>query len=365
MDKYYNNSNSNQENKPSTLHRETTAMGTVGAMGQLFTVYEKNWFCIDCKQENYASRHKCFRCKKNKPETDRNYVMDPALEAMQSGETGACPWKEAIDPNSYQMYYYNTITGETQWERPEAMGAAPIATGWFGRGKAGSTAALIYSDLNDKYLTRPAKKQKDYIDPSKYHVEGAQEYNIWYGKYMGSHDDKMAKEPATDRCILVSDAGHTKADAIKLSSNSNSNSGGIRKDRRSFCLPFAHGMCAKGESCPFYHRIPLPKDDAATDELYDCFGRQKHNKHKDDMSGVGSFMKPCRTLFVGGLLRHKYNTPKELEDAVWKHFAEWGELENVNVIHRLSIAFPRYRLRTSAGIVYVVLVCIEYFVYID
>ena len=99
----------------------------------------------------------------------------------------------------------------------------------------------------------------------------------------------------------------------------------------------------------FFHRVPLPADDANTDELYDCFGRQRHNKHRDDMSGVGSFMKPCRTLFVGGLVKHKYSTPKALEDAVWKHFAEWGELENVNVIHRLSIAFPRYRLRTSAG----------------
>ena len=43
-----------------------------------------------------------------------------------------------------------------------------------------------------------------------------------------------------------------------------------------------------------------------------------------------------------------YDSPKALEDTLWKHFSEWGELENVNVIHRLSIAFPRYRLRTSA-----------------
>ena len=44
----------------------------------------------------------------------------------------------------------------------------------------------------------------------------------------------------------------------------------------------------------------------------------------------------------------RYATPKALEDSIWKHFGEWGELESVNVIHRLSIAFPRYRLRTSA-----------------
>jgi hypothetical protein len=83
--------------------------------------------------------------------------------------------------------------------------------------------------------------------------------------------------------------------------------------------------------------------------MSDIFGRSRHSKHKEDMSGVGSFMRPCRTLFVGNLLKNQYSTPKELEDALWKHFGEWGELESLNVIHRLSIAFPRYRLRTSAG----------------
>ena len=95
--------------------------------------------------------------------------------------------------------------------------------------------------------------------------------------------------------------------------------------------------------------MPLPADDAACEEMVDCFGRQRHATHKDNMSGVGSFMNPSRTLFVGGLTKSKYESPKALEDAVWKHFSEWGELENVNVVHRLSIAFPRYRLRTSAG----------------
>jgi hypothetical protein len=48
------------------------------------------------------------------------------------------------------------------------------------------------------------------------------------------------------------------------------------------------------------------------------------------------------------LLKAKYDSPKEHEDAIWKHFGEWGEVENVNVIQRLSIAFVRYRVRTSA-----------------
>lgn len=125
--------------------------------------------------------------------------------------------------------------------------------------------------------------------------------------------------------------------------------GSKRKETRHFCLHFARGICSKGADCMYYHRIPLPADDANCDEMSDCFGRQRHSSHRSDMNGVGSFMNPSRTLFVGNLTRSKYESPKALEDAVWKHFSEWGELENVNVIHRLSIAFPRYRLRTSAG----------------
>jgi hypothetical protein len=42
---------------------------------------------------------------------------------------GEIPWKEAIDPGTQHLYYYNTQTGETRWDRPEEMGAAPHASG--------------------------------------------------------------------------------------------------------------------------------------------------------------------------------------------------------------------------------------------
>ena len=38
------------------LPRQLTAVGTVGEQNQLFTVYEKNWNCPECGQENYPSR---------------------------------------------------------------------------------------------------------------------------------------------------------------------------------------------------------------------------------------------------------------------------------------------------------------------
>ena len=54
-------------------------------------------------------------------------MVDPALEALRRGEV--VQWKEAIDPSTYQIYYYNQTTGQTQWERPVEMGPAPHATG--------------------------------------------------------------------------------------------------------------------------------------------------------------------------------------------------------------------------------------------
>mmetsp|Transcript_17692 Transcript_17692/g.15963 ORF Transcript_17692/g.15963 Transcript_17692/m.15963 type:complete len:506 (+) Transcript_17692:488-2005(+) len=332
-------------NGNSSLSRKVTAMGTTGEFGQLFTVYEKNWNCPDCGQENYASRPKCFRCRHSKPSGDQNLILDPALQALKEGKE--IEWQEAIDPNTYQVYYYNKVTNETQWERPIELGPTPMATGWFGRGAAGSNAVKHFAELNRKFLSRPARKQKEFIDSRKSIQENGSDFNIWYGRYLDDYNDQgVNKEPAPDRCNLEKDAGYTRADAIELSNTGKSTN--KRKDRRFFCLHFARGMCAKGSDCIFYHRIPTQEDDAKCDELFDCFGRSRHSKHRDDMNGVGSFMKPCRTLYVGNLLKSKYETSKALDDALWKHFSEWGELENCNVVHRLSIAFPRYRFRTSA-----------------
>lgn len=39
------------------------------------------------------------------------------------------------------------------------------------------------------------------------------------------------------------------------------------------------------------------------DVMHDCFGRQRHKDHREDMTGVGAYDDPCRTLYVGGLKR--------------------------------------------------------------
>lgn len=58
------------------------------------------------------------------------------------------------------------------------------------------------------------------------------------------------------------------------------------------------------------------------DMVHDVFGRERHKLHSENMGGVGSFEKDCRTLYVGHLGKHK-----ELENTLWKEFGEWGEIE--------------------------------------
>ena len=48
------------EEKTSSLPRQITAVATVNQQGQTFSIYEKNWHCPECNQENYANRRVSF-----------------------------------------------------------------------------------------------------------------------------------------------------------------------------------------------------------------------------------------------------------------------------------------------------------------
>jgi hypothetical protein len=212
---------------------------------------------------------------------------------------------------------------------------ASLATGWFGRGQAGMDNSNKYEDLNKKFMNRPARKQIEQMPTKNSRLEGAYEYNIWYDKYIGDHwENDRGKEPATTRCDLELDAGKTRADLVS-------------KANRYFCMHFARGMCARGSECSYYHRLPTMADETRIGMMRDCFGRERHATDRDDMNGVGNFTRNSRTLYVGGLKNVNEN-PKKLEETLWKQFGEWGEVENINVIHRLSICFVRYRHRVCA-----------------
>jgi hypothetical protein len=286
----------------------------------------------------------------------------------------ASSWTEALDFRSRQIYYFNTVTGETSWARPVELGATPFASGWFGRGSVsgGDANAAIIAN-NERWLSRPAAKQAA-LDPSKLQkAENNNEYNIWFGRYIGdAWQGGMGKDPAPTRCHPERDAGWTK---------------GTLADRASFCIHFAKGACAKASECTYHHVVPTAADDAATDPARDIFGRERHMSHRSDMGGVGSMISTCRTLYVGGLRRPvdmpetaaekvaaaaaaaapppssskgggartsaAATGPLPLIAAAWEtlvraQFEVWGEVENVNIITRLAVAFVRYRCRTSA-----------------
>jgi len=241
--------------------RQVTATATAGERGASFAVLERNWKCEKCQGENVARATRCKRCRAKKPEGGGGLVHDPDTAPQTR-------WREAIDPSSQQMYYYHLDTNETRWDRPLEMGPAPHATGWFGRGAAGSSASKKYVLQNKAFLSRKAVKQVDRIE--SHHTVAANqgyEYNIWYGKYQGDDFKRSGlgrNERAPHRCVPAEHAGRTKADEKK-------------EKYTSFCIHFARGMCAKGYDCQYYHRIPLQKDDAELDQTVDVFGTVNFN----------------------------------------------------------------------------------------
>jgi hypothetical protein len=303
----------------------------MGDVGQAFTVYEKPWVCGECKADNFPRRDKCFKCKRTRPVDEGAGEGDRAALESAAGVAAASPWREAFDLRTRQVYYYNEQTRETSWARPLELGAAPYATGFFGRGAVGSTAQADMEAKNAAWLARPARKQAEFDLSKMQRAEGANEYNIWYGKFIGDiSKGGLGKEPAPSRCDPDNDCGWTKA------------SRGVT-ERGHFCLHFARGGCARGSECTFYHHIPTAADDGSWDALHDVFGRDRHTGHRDDMGGVGSFMLDCRTLYVGGIKKSA-----AVETLLRTSFDAWGEVEHLNFIPRLAIAFVRYRCRLNA-----------------
>ena len=96
--------------------------------------------------------------------------------------------------------------------------------------------------------------------------------------------------PALTKCDPEKDAGFTKANTFEKAGSA------------WFCVYFARGSCTEGVNCRYYHRVPNEDDCLKeSDNLKDTFGRTRHASHKTDMTGIGSFNKECRTLYVTGV----------------------------------------------------------------
>lgn len=132
-------------------------------------------------------------------------------------------------------------------------------------------------------------------------------YNIWYNKWSGGdrEDKYLSQTHAKGRCNIARDSGYTRADQVPGSH---------------FCLKFARGLCPKGQDCDYLHRLPGTFD--LFNPSVDCFGRDRFASERDDMGGVGSFMRQNRTVYVG-----RIHVSDDIEEVVARHFAEWGQIE--------------------------------------
>ena len=176
---------------------------------------------------------------------------------------------------------------------------------------------------------RPARPQ---VDPSSLKSEPPPQtgtiFNIWYNKWSGGdrEDKYLSKTHAVGRCQPAKDSGYTRADKVTGSY---------------FCLFFARGICPRGQDCDYLHRLPTIFD--TFNPNVDCFGRDKHSDYRDDMGGVGSFMRGNRTLYVG-----RIHVTDDIEEIVARHFQEWGQIDRIRCLTARGVAFVTYSNEASS-----------------
>lgn len=184
---------------------------------------------------------------------------------------------------------------------------------------------------------KPARCQLDVAEVSANSKpeEPGQVFNIWYSKWIGGENNgKRSFEHAKHRCNIKRDSGYTKAD--KYIDN-----GSINRTNY-FCLYFARGYCCNGKNCNYLHRIPTELD--IFSPTVDCFGREKFSDYRDDMSGIGSFERVNKTLYVGNI----GNMEGNFEMEIYKTFNEFGDVDSVRMIPNKRIAFVKYKLESQA-----------------
>lgn len=189
-----------------------------------------------------------------------------------------------------------------------------------------TTTTTIVAPKTTKTVVRRKRPARPQVDSASIKFEPPPQtgttFNIWYNKWSGGdrEDKYLSKTAAPGRCNVHTDSGYTRADKVVGSY---------------FCLFFAKGLCPRGHECEYLHRLPGLHD--LFNPNVDCFGRDKHSDYRDDMGGVGSFMRQNRTLYVG-----RIHVTSDIEEVVARHFKEWGDIERIRVLNSRGVAFVTY-----------------------
>lgn len=158
-------------------------------------------------------------------------------------------------------------------------------------------------------------------------------FNVWYNKWSqgGSSGNQRFVSPFR---LNIKDSGRTNAEADAA-----------------FCLYFARGCCILGSKCQYLHHVPDNDDSNRHSSVKDCFGRDKFASYRDDMSGVGSFRKVNRTLYIGGLsnaLNNKPLKPFQIESRLRYVFGNLGDIDRIRYVDSKNCAFVKYRNQINA-----------------
>ncbi|CAK7231206.1 Pre-mRNA-splicing factor [Sporothrix eucalyptigena] len=197
---------------------------------------------------------------------------------------------------------------------------------------APETTTTVAAPKGRKIIRRKRRPARPQVDPATFKTEPPPQtgvtFNIWYNKWSGGdrESSQASQTAAKGRCNVAQDSGYTQADGIAGSY---------------FCLFFARGLCPKGSDCPYLHRLPTVTD--IFNPNVDCFGRDKFSDYRDDMGGVGSFLRPNRTIYIG-----RIHVSEDIEEVVARHFAEWGQIERTRVLNTKGVAFVTYTNEANA-----------------
>ncbi|CAK7214288.1 Pre-mRNA-splicing factor [Sporothrix bragantina] len=243
--------------------------------------------------------------------------------ADTANDAAAAPAATATrSPSPESRIYVDTNPTETALVATTAPASADTA----------SAANAVTAPKGRKIIRRKRRPARPQVDPATFKTEPPPQtgvtFNIWYNKWSGGdrESSQASQTAAKGRCNVAQDSGYTQADSVAGSY---------------FCLFFARGLCPKGSDCPYLHRLPTVTD--IFNPNVDCFGRDKFSDYRDDMGGVGSFLRPNRTVYVG-----RIHVSDDIEEVVARHFAEWGQIERTRVLNTKGVAFVTYTNEANA-----------------